>query len=72
MNHIVHAMLPAMSLGLAAGKATAADYKLNPFKLGYKGAISRNVRSEVNIHDAEYVDAAVASLTTFYARTLAP
>lgn len=54
MKHIVHATLLAMSLGLAAGNASAADYTLNPFTLAYEGAITRNVPSEVNVHSVSY------------------
>ncbi len=32
----------------------AADYKLNPFTLTYDGAITENVKGEVNIHHVTY------------------
>ena len=32
----------------------AADYKLNPFRLAYDGAISENVAGKVNIHPVSY------------------
>ena len=32
----------------------AADYKLNPFTLTYDGAITENLKGEVNIHPVTY------------------
>jgi len=37
-----------------AGGAMAADYRQNPFTLVYEGAITENVKGEVNIHPAKY------------------
>ncbi|MDY0361308.1 MAG: alpha/beta hydrolase [Desulforegulaceae bacterium] len=36
------------------GAAMAADYKLNPLTLTYAGAITENVKGEVNIHPVTY------------------
>ncbi|WP_433925801.1 alpha/beta hydrolase [Stenotrophomonas nematodicola] len=66
MKHIVHATLLAMSLGLAAGNAAAADYKLNPFTLAYEGAITRNVPSGVNVHSVFYPLNGIEIAANFY------
>jgi len=66
MKHIVHATLLAMSLGVAAGSASAADYTLNPFKLAYEGAITRNVPSEVNVHPVSYPLNGIEIAANFY------
>ncbi len=39
---------------LSTGAAMAADYKLNPFTLTYTGAITENVKGQVNIHPVTY------------------
>ena len=48
--------IPALAamIGLAAGSAAAADYRLNPFTLAYEGAITENVPGKVNIHPVSY------------------
>ncbi|HCT27880.1 MAG TPA: alpha/beta hydrolase, partial [Stenotrophomonas sp.] len=66
MKHIVHATLLAISLGLATGNACAADYRLNPSKLAYEGAITRNVPSEVNIHSVSYPLNGIEIAANFY------
>jgi hypothetical protein len=66
MKHIVHATLLAMSLGLAAGSASAADYTLNPFRLAYEGAITRNVPSKVNVHPVSYPLNGIEIAANFY------
>ncbi|EJL1490710.1 alpha/beta hydrolase [Salmonella enterica] len=48
--------LSAMLLTAMAGvaSANAADYKKNPFTLVYDGAITENVKGQVNIHPVKY------------------
>lgn len=41
-------------ISFSTGAAMAADYKLNPFTLAYDGAITENVKGEVNIHPVTY------------------
>ena len=43
-----------MMIGVFSGVAMAADYKKNPFTLTYDGAITENVKGEVNIHPVTY------------------
>tara|TARA_B100000683_G_scaffold276821_1_gene332293 strand:+ start:5081 stop:6235 length:1155 start_codon:yes stop_codon:yes gene_type:complete len=43
-----------MMIGAFSGVAMAADYKQNPFTLTYDGAITENVKGEVNIHPVTY------------------
>lgn len=66
MKHLMHATLLAMSLGLAAGTASAADYTLNPFQLAYEGAITRNVPGEVNVHPVTYPLNGIEVAANFY------
>jgi fermentation-respiration switch protein FrsA (DUF1100 family) len=47
-------LLLATIISISAGGAMAADYKLNPFTLTYEGAITENVKGEVNIHPVTY------------------
>jgi len=48
-------VLSAATIGILSGTgAAAADYKLNPFTLTYDGAITKNVKGEVNIHPVIY------------------
>ncbi|MEW6651505.1 MAG: alpha/beta hydrolase [Chloroflexota bacterium] len=47
-------MLSAAIIGISSGSAMAGDYKLNPFTLTYDGAITENIKGEVNIHPVKY------------------
>jgi fermentation-respiration switch protein FrsA (DUF1100 family) len=44
----------AAAVALSTGKASAADYRNNPFTLVYGGAITQNVAGHVNIHSVTY------------------
>ncbi len=66
MKHLVSARLLAMSIGLAAGNAAAADYTRNPYTLAYEGAITRNVPDEVNIHPVTYSLDGIEISANFY------
>ena len=66
MKHLVHATVLALSLGLAGGTASAADYTLNRFKLAYEGAITRNVPGEVNLHPVTYPLNGIEIAANFY------
>jgi len=48
-NAVQAAVLTAV-IGISAGDAVAADYRLNPLTLTYAGAINRNEPGAVNIH----------------------
>lgn len=50
---IVSLVLTAMII-LSQGAAMAADYKQNPLTLVYAGAITENIKGEVNIHPVTY------------------
>ena len=39
---------------ISAGASLAADYTQNPFTLAYEGAITENVKGQVNIHPVAY------------------
>ena len=43
-----------LALGFSAIDTNAADYKKNPFRLVYDGAITENVAGKVNIHPVNY------------------
>jgi len=47
-------MLWTAIIYISSGGAMAADYKLNPFTLTYDGAITENVKGNVNIHPVTY------------------
>ena len=66
MKHLVPATLLAMSIGLAAGNAAAADYTRNPYTLAYEGAITRNVPDQVNIHPVTYSLDGIEISANFY------
>lgn len=66
MKHLMRASLLAMSLGLAAGTASAADYRINPFQLAYEGAITRNDPGEVNVHPVTYPLNGIEIAANFY------
>lgn len=66
MKHLVPATLVAMSIGLAAGNAAAADYTRNPYTLAYEGAITRNVPDQVNIHPVTYSLDGIEISANFY------
>lgn len=66
MKHLVPAILLAMSIGLAAGNAAAADYTRNPYTLAYEGAITRNVPDQVNIHPVTYLLDGIEISANFY------
>ncbi|WP_407657852.1 MULTISPECIES: alpha/beta hydrolase [Limnobaculum] len=46
--------LLAAMITISSGAALAADYKKNPFTLTYDGAITDNVKGNVNIHPVTY------------------
>ncbi|TQS90326.1 alpha/beta hydrolase [Limnobaculum zhutongyuii] len=46
--------LLAAMITISSGAALAADYKQNPFTLTYDGAITDNVKGNVNIHPVTY------------------
>lgn len=54
MRYALQAAALATALGLAAGSAVAADYRLNPYTLTYEGALTENAPGEVNIHPVTY------------------
>jgi len=66
MKHLVPATLLALSIGLAAGNAAAADYTRNPYTLAYEGAITRNVPDQVNIHPVTYSLDGIEISANFY------
>lgn len=66
MKHLVPATLLAISIGLAAGNAAAADYTRNPYTLAYEGAITRNVPDQVNIHPVTYSLDGIEISANFY------
>lgn len=43
-----------VTIGISSGVSTAADYKRNRFMLTYEGAITENVKGNVNIHPVSY------------------
>jgi len=47
-------MVLAAVISVSSRSAMAGDYKLNPFTLTYDGAVSKNVKGEVNIHPVTY------------------
>lgn len=51
---VLRAMLSTAIISTSAGSAMAADYRSNPFTLTYDGAITANVKGEVNIHPVIY------------------
>lgn len=51
---IFNATLLATVIGIASGGTMAADYKKNPFTLVYDGAITENVKGQVNIRTVTY------------------
>ncbi len=51
---ILMSMISTAIIGISSEAATAADYKLNPFTLTYDGAITENVKGQVNIHQLTY------------------
>ena len=54
MQQAIKATLMATMVGIVAGEAVAADYKRNPFRLVYEGAIVKNEPGKVNIHPVAY------------------
>lgn len=51
---VIHSVLLAATLGALSGGSMAADYQQNPFTLAYEGAISENVKGNVNIRTVTY------------------
>jgi hypothetical protein len=52
--NVFNAALLAVITIFSSGTALAADYKKNPFTLVYEGAITENVKGQVNIHPVSY------------------
>ena len=53
-SKLIHSVLFAATIGALSGVSMAADYKQNPFTLAYEGAISANVKGQVNIRHVTY------------------
>ena len=51
---IISTLLLTAIITISTGAAIAADYKLNPFTLTYAGAITENIKGQVNIHPVTY------------------
>lgn len=54
MKRRIPSILSAAFLLISSGELMAADYRQNPFTLVYDGAIKKNVKGEVNIHQVSY------------------
>lgn len=53
-SKLFNAAVVAATVGTLSGVSLAADYKQNRFTLAYDGAISENVKGQVNIHQVTY------------------
>ncbi|MBK5142626.1 alpha/beta hydrolase [Budviciaceae bacterium BWR-B9] len=53
-HNMFRTTLLAAMITISSGAALAADYKKNPFTLTYDGAITDNVKGNVNIHPVTY------------------
>ncbi len=51
---VFNAALFSLIAVFSSGTALAADYKKNPFTLVYEGAITENIKGQVNIHPVSY------------------
>jgi len=53
-SKFIKAALLSAIISTSSGVTMAADYKQNPFTLAYDGAITENIKGEVNIHPVKY------------------
>jgi len=53
-SRLIHSVLFAATIGASSGATMAADYKQNPFTLAYEGAITENVKGQVNLQSVTY------------------
>lgn len=51
---LIPSILFAATIGALSGASMAADYKQNPFTLAYEGAMTENVKGQVNLRAVTY------------------